>query len=159
MRRAGVTDYEAFAKALVERIPDAPISFEVFSDDFEDMKRQARKIATWGKNVYVKIPITNTKGESSLPMVRELAAEGVIDPKRVCIAGASYGGYAALAGAAFEPDTYRCAASVAGPSDLKRLLQYTATATGSRQGACHLTAPASSAARGWGSPTAPTSRR
>ena len=77
MRRAGVADYEAFALELVKRIPDAPISFEVFSDEFEDMKRQARKIAQWGPNVYVKIPITNTKSQSSLPMVRELAAEGV----------------------------------------------------------------------------------
>lgn len=77
MRRAGVTDYEAFAQALLARIPDAPISFEVFSDEFEDMKRQALKIAAWGDNVYVKVPITNTKGESSLPMVRELAAAGV----------------------------------------------------------------------------------
>lgn len=77
MRRAQVTDYEAFAKELIARIPDAPISFEVFSDDFEDMTRQARKIAQWGDNVYVKIPITNTKRESSLPMVRALASEGV----------------------------------------------------------------------------------
>lgn len=77
MRRAGITDYEAFAQALLARIPDAPISFEVFSDDFEDMTRQALKIAAWGDNVYVKVPITNTKGESSLPMVRALAAQGV----------------------------------------------------------------------------------
>jgi transaldolase len=77
MRRAQITDYEAFAKELIARIPNAPISFEVFSDDFEDMTRQARKIAQWGENVYVKIPITNTKRESSLPMVRTLAAEGV----------------------------------------------------------------------------------
>jgi transaldolase len=77
MRRAGITDYEAFAQALLGRIPGAPISFEVFSDDFEDMTRQALKIAAWGDNVYVKVPITNTKGESSLPMVRALAAQGV----------------------------------------------------------------------------------
>lgn len=77
MRRAGITDYEAFAQALLARIPDAPISFEVFSDDFEDMKRQALKIAAWGDNVYVKIPITNTQGESSLPLVRDLVARGV----------------------------------------------------------------------------------
>ncbi|MBI1682820.1 transaldolase [Caulobacter hibisci] len=77
MRRAQITDYEAFAHELIARIPDKHISFEVFSDEFEDMARQARKIATWGENVYVKIPITNTRRESSLPMVRELAAEGV----------------------------------------------------------------------------------
>ncbi len=77
MRKAGVGDYEAFAKALLERIPDAPISFEVFSDEFDDMTRQAHKIAAWGPNVYVKVPITNTRRESSLPMVRALASEGV----------------------------------------------------------------------------------
>lgn len=77
MRRAGVSDYEAFAKDLLARIPDAPISFEVFSDEFDDMTRQARKIARWGANVYVKVPITNTRRESSLPMVRGLADEGV----------------------------------------------------------------------------------
>lgn len=77
MRRAGVSDYEAFAKDLLARIPNAPISFEVFSDEFEDMARQARKIAQWGANVYVKVPITNTRRESSLPMVRMLADEGV----------------------------------------------------------------------------------
>jgi len=77
MRRAGVSDYEAFAKELLARIPDAPISFEVFSDEFDDMARQARKIAQWGANVYVKVPITNTRRESSLPMVRMLADEGV----------------------------------------------------------------------------------
>ncbi|HJV41812.1 transaldolase [Caulobacter sp.] len=77
MRRAGVSDYEAFAKDLLARIPDAPISFEVFSDEFDDMARQARKIAQWGANVYVKVPITNTRRESSLPMVRKLADEGV----------------------------------------------------------------------------------
>lgn len=77
MRKAGVADYEGFAKALLARIPDAPISFEVFSDEFDDMTRQARKIAAWGPNVYVKIPITNTRRESSLPMVRALASEGV----------------------------------------------------------------------------------
>lgn len=77
MRRAQITDYETFARELIDRIPHAPISFEVFSDAFDDMKRQARKIAQWGPNVYVKIPITNTKRESSLPMVRELASEGV----------------------------------------------------------------------------------
>ena len=77
MRRFGVTDYEAFAKALLNQIRDYPISFEVFSDDVADMGRQARKIASWGSNIYVKIPITNTKGESTLPLVAELSSEGV----------------------------------------------------------------------------------
>jgi transaldolase len=77
MHKAQITDYEGFARTLLARIPDLPISFEVFSDEFDEMKRQARKIASWAANVYVKIPITNTRGDSSLPMVRELAAEGV----------------------------------------------------------------------------------
>ena len=77
MFRAGVVDYEAFAKQLLQIIPDLPISFEVFSDEFAEMERQARLIAGWGENVYVKIPIMNTKGESSLPLVRTLAADGV----------------------------------------------------------------------------------
>lgn len=77
MKKGGVTDYEAFAKEVLKNIPDMPISFEVFSDDFSDMERQAKKIASWGKNVYVKIPITNTKGESSLPLVKKLNAEGL----------------------------------------------------------------------------------
>src|SRR6188474_1601904 len=73
MRKAGVTDYEAFAKDVVAQIPDRPVSFEVFSDEFEEMEVQARRIATWGDNVYVKIPVTNTKGESAAPLVRRLA--------------------------------------------------------------------------------------
>jgi transaldolase len=77
MRKAGVTDYQAFALDVIRAIPDRPISFEVFSDDFAEMKRQARIITTWGKNVYVKIPVTNTLGESSTPIVHELAQEGV----------------------------------------------------------------------------------
>jgi transaldolase len=77
MHREKITDYEGFAKQLVALFPASPLSFEVFSDEFEDMKRQARKIAAWGDNVYVKIPITNTRGESSLPMCEELSAEGV----------------------------------------------------------------------------------
>ena len=77
MRRAGVCDYEAFAKELLAVIPDMPISFEVIADDFMEMQRQAEKIASWGKNVYVKIPITNTKRESSLPLVRVLSAKGI----------------------------------------------------------------------------------
>jgi transaldolase len=77
MRKAGVTDYEAFAKALLSKIPDMPISFEVFSDEIDEMRRQAKKIASWGENVFIKVPITNTRGESTLPLVHELAHEGV----------------------------------------------------------------------------------
>jgi len=77
MRKAGVSDYAAFAKEILAAIPDRPISFEVFSDDFAEMAKQARVITTWGKNVYVKIPISNTQGQSSVPLVRELAAAGI----------------------------------------------------------------------------------
>ena len=77
MHRAQITDYEGFARELVANIPDRPISFEVFSDDFDDMRRQALKIAAWGPNVYVKIPITNTKRDSSLPLVHDLSHQGV----------------------------------------------------------------------------------
>ena len=77
MRKAGVTSYEAFARDIVECIPDRSISLEVFADEFPEMERQARRIATWGDNVYVKIPITNTRGESSLQSICRLAHSGV----------------------------------------------------------------------------------
>jgi transaldolase len=77
MRKAGVTDFEAFAHDILQAITAKPLSLEVFSDEFSEMKRQALKIKGWGKNVYVKIPITNTRQESSLPLIRELAQEGV----------------------------------------------------------------------------------
>jgi transaldolase len=77
MRKVGVTDYETFARSVLESVVDKPISFEVFSDEFPEMRRQALKIRDWQENVYVKIPITNTKGESALPLVAELAGEGV----------------------------------------------------------------------------------
>jgi transaldolase len=77
MRMAGVTDYEAFARKILDAIPDRPISFEVFADDFEEMGRQARKIATWGKNVSVKIPITNTRRESATNLCRKLSKDGI----------------------------------------------------------------------------------
>jgi len=77
MKIAGVSDYEAFAKDILTHIPDKPISFEVFSDEFDEMERQALDIASWGENVYVKIPITNTKGESSVPLVATLSENGV----------------------------------------------------------------------------------
>jgi len=73
MRKAGVADYRAFAHDILREIPDRPISFEVFSDDFGEMERQAREIARWGDNVYVKIPVTNTLGESSEAVIRTLA--------------------------------------------------------------------------------------
>lgn len=76
MRKAGVIDYKAFAKKAIAAIPDLPISFEVFSDDFETMEREAREIASWGGDTYVKIPITNTKSESAAPLIRKLSAEG-----------------------------------------------------------------------------------
>ena len=77
MRKAGVTDYRAFARDVIAAIPDKPISFEVFSDDFAEMERQANEIASWGENVYVKIPVTNTRGQCATPLVRRLARAGV----------------------------------------------------------------------------------
>jgi transaldolase len=76
MRKAGVTDYKAFALKAITAIPNLPISFEVFSDDFNAMEREAREIASWGGDTYVKIPITNTKGESSAGLIRKLSEEG-----------------------------------------------------------------------------------
>ena len=77
MRRAGVRDYEFFAREAVAHMPDRPISFEVFSDEFEEVERQAIRISGWGPCVYVKVPITNTRGVSSLAVLRSLAAHGV----------------------------------------------------------------------------------
>jgi len=77
MRKVGVTDYEGFARSVLKEIPDLPISFEVFSDDFPSMEREAKKISGWGKNVNVKIPITNTKGELSIPLIKKLSSEGL----------------------------------------------------------------------------------
>lgn len=77
MKKAGIADYEAFARDILQTVTAKPISLEVFDDDFSEMRRQARKIAAWGPNVYVKIPITNTRAESSVPLIRELSAEGV----------------------------------------------------------------------------------
>jgi transaldolase len=77
MRKVGITDFEAFAQDILKSIKVKPISLEVFSDEFEEMKRHAMKIKDWAENVYVKIPITNTRGESSLPLIKELAADGV----------------------------------------------------------------------------------
>ncbi len=77
MWKAGLTNYEDFAKRLLERITDKPISFEVFADDAEEMRRQAHKIARWGENVYVKIPVSTTDGAPMAPLVRELSEDGV----------------------------------------------------------------------------------
>src|SRR6202142_4435795 len=77
MRKVGITDFEAFARDILQSITAKPISLEVFSDEFPEMKRQALKINGWGGNGYVKIPITNTRTESSLPLIKELANEGV----------------------------------------------------------------------------------
>ncbi|HUB25883.1 MAG TPA: transaldolase [Tepidisphaeraceae bacterium] len=77
MRKAGITDYRAFAKQVLTAITDKPISFEVFSDEFEEMHRQAMEIASWGKNVFVKIPVTNTRAEPADELVAKLAKAGV----------------------------------------------------------------------------------
>ena len=77
MRGAGVTDYECFARQVLTIVGGRPISFEVFADDFDEMERQARRIATWGPGVNVKIPITNTTGESSGRLLDRLAADGI----------------------------------------------------------------------------------
>lgn len=77
MKIAGITDYPGFCKDILSFISDKPLSFEVFSDDFEEMERQALEISGWGKNVYVKIPITNTFGEPSYPLIEILVKKGV----------------------------------------------------------------------------------
>jgi transaldolase len=77
MRQAGIVNYQEFAKAVLAEIKDLPISFEVFADDISSMSIQARKIAEWGDNVYVKIPVTNTKGDSMTPLLRELSWSGI----------------------------------------------------------------------------------
>jgi transaldolase len=77
MKKAGIKDYEEFAKDILKTVVNKPISLEVFTDDFADMKRQAQKITAFAPNVYTKIPITNNRGESSLPLIKELGAQGV----------------------------------------------------------------------------------
>ena len=77
MRKAGLTDYEAFGRKLLAAIPDRPVSLEVFADDFDEMERQALAIASWGKNVNVKIPVMNTKREFAGPLIKKLSAAGV----------------------------------------------------------------------------------
>ena len=77
LRKAGVSDYEAFALDILKTIPDRPISFEVLSNEFDQMEVQAQKISRWGKNVYVKIPVTNTRAESSINLIRKLVRAGI----------------------------------------------------------------------------------
>lgn len=77
MKKVGITDYRAFCKDILTSIKDKPLSFEVFSDDFDEMERQAMEIASWGDNVYVKIPVTNTKQETCYALVRKLGARNV----------------------------------------------------------------------------------
>lgn len=77
MRKAGVRDYRSFALSVLEIVTDRPVSFEVFSDDFDEMEMQALEIASWGKNVFVKIPITNTEGKPSNDLIKRLSAAGV----------------------------------------------------------------------------------
>jgi transaldolase len=100
MRKAGIADYEAFARDILSEIRDRPISLEVFADDFDEMERQGRLIASWGPNVYVKIPVTNTKREPATALIHRLSHEGVrlnvtalltLEQVR-CVAGALAGG-------------------------------------------------------------------
>ena len=77
MKKAGIKDYEAFAKDILSTIKEKPISFEVFSDDFDEMEKQAMKITSWADNVYVKIPVTNTKKESSKELIKRLVEKKV----------------------------------------------------------------------------------
>lgn len=78
MRKAGVADYEAFGREVLSRIVDRPVSLEVFADEFDEMERQALEIASWGPNVNVKIPITNTRGDSACPLIERLSRQGVV---------------------------------------------------------------------------------
>jgi transaldolase len=77
LRKAAVPDYRAFAHDTLRRVTDLPISFEVFSDEWDEMEAQAREIASWGSNVFVKIPITNTRGDSSAALIRRLSSDGI----------------------------------------------------------------------------------
>lgn len=99
MRKAGITDYRSFAETVLSAIRDRPISFEVFADEFPEIERQAHLIASWGPNVYVKLPITNTRGESACALVRRLAGHGMrlnvtglLTLEQVCAAGEALAG-------------------------------------------------------------------
>src|SRR6185437_14986400 len=78
MRKAGVEDYEAFGRAVLAAVPDRPVSLEVFADDFDTMIEQARTIASWGRNVNVKIPVSTTAGQFSGPVIKSLAQDGIV---------------------------------------------------------------------------------
>jgi transaldolase len=78
MRKAGVADYEAFGRKVLAAVPDRPVSLEVFADNLDGMERQARRIASWGANVNVKIPVMNTRGEATTPIIRRLSGDGVM---------------------------------------------------------------------------------
>jgi transaldolase len=78
MRKAGVTDYETFARQVLAAIPDRPVSFEVFADDFDGMEQQGRVIAAWGRNVYVKIPVVTTSGQFTGPVIRRMSHDGIL---------------------------------------------------------------------------------
>ena len=77
MRKAGIHSYEDFSKEILATVQEKPLSLEVFSDDFNEMEKQARKIFSWGKNVYVKIPITNSMGDSSINLIKKLSDDGI----------------------------------------------------------------------------------
>lgn len=77
MRKSGISDYEGFARKILDHITEKPVSFEVIADDFDEMRRQARLIASWGSNVHVKVPVTNTKGEGCAKVIGDLSADGV----------------------------------------------------------------------------------
>lgn len=76
MKKAGITDYKEFAKKVLKKITDMPVSFEVFSDELETMEKEAKVLGSLGENVYIKIPVTNTKGESTAPIIKKLSNEG-----------------------------------------------------------------------------------
>ncbi len=78
MRQAGIVNYEGFARSVINEIPDHPISFEVFADTLSEMEEQARYIATWGSHINIKIPVTNTKGEFTGPIIRRLSEDGIV---------------------------------------------------------------------------------
>ncbi len=99
MRAAGIADYEQFARQVLEIVPDRPLSLEVFADEFPEMERQARKIAGWADNVYVKIPVTNTRREPALDLIRRLAHSGIkVNVTAVLTLGQIRDAAAALAG-------------------------------------------------------------
>ncbi|MFM8314707.1 MAG: transaldolase family protein, partial [Deltaproteobacteria bacterium] len=101
MKKSGVSDYRTFCREILSEIKTKPISFEVFADDFAEMKRQALEIASWGENVYVKIPITNSEGESSLPLIKELSQSDVkLNVTAVLTLEQSWGACQALKGGA-----------------------------------------------------------